>query len=191
MHIRNTEVMEVRAAEALVSLIPSPVPHSAGLYCSLQLLSAAKFFQLEALQRHCEIICSKNITTETCVDLYKHAKVRTSRAHGSGRGGGRCCPAVTSCLFPAVPRRLGAHGLHRGLLPEEHGAADRSRRLQAASLRAAAGRKPRLQPRHLLRHLPRPGEDSGHAHPLHPPLHLQGLCGVTPPEPGPTHPPPL
>uniref|UniRef100_A0A6Q2YDS8 BTB domain-containing protein n=1 Tax=Esox lucius TaxID=8010 RepID=A0A6Q2YDS8_ESOLU len=39
-----------------------------------QLLSAAKFFQLEALQRHCEIICSKNITTETCVDIYKHAK---------------------------------------------------------------------------------------------------------------------
>uniref|UniRef100_A0A674MAA9 BTB (POZ) domain containing 11a n=1 Tax=Takifugu rubripes TaxID=31033 RepID=A0A674MAA9_TAKRU len=48
LHIRNTEVME--------------------------LLSAAKFFQLEALQRHCEIICSKNITTETCVDLYKHAR---------------------------------------------------------------------------------------------------------------------
>ncbi|XP_068442076.1 ankyrin repeat and BTB/POZ domain-containing protein 3-A isoform X2 [Clinocottus analis] len=48
LHIRNTEVME--------------------------LLSAAKFFQLEPLQRHCEIICSKNITTETCVDLYKHAK---------------------------------------------------------------------------------------------------------------------
>ncbi|KAM3859110.1 ankyrin repeat and BTB/POZ domain-containing protein 3-A isoform 2-T2 [Diretmus argenteus] len=48
LHIRNTEIME--------------------------LLSAAKFFQLEALQRHCEIICSKNITTETCVDLYKHAR---------------------------------------------------------------------------------------------------------------------
>ncbi|XP_061617971.1 ankyrin repeat and BTB/POZ domain-containing protein 3-A-like isoform X2 [Phyllopteryx taeniolatus] len=48
LHIRNTEVME--------------------------LLSASKFFQLEALQRHCEIICSKNMTTETCVDLYKHAK---------------------------------------------------------------------------------------------------------------------
>lgn len=60
---------------ALAFLIPSPVPHSVWLYCSLQLLSAAKFFQLEALQRHCEIICSKNITTETCVDLYKHAKV--------------------------------------------------------------------------------------------------------------------
>ncbi|KAK3517775.1 hypothetical protein QTP70_018344 [Hemibagrus guttatus] len=48
LHIRNTEVME--------------------------LLSAARFFQLEALQRHCEIICSKNITIETCVDIYKHAK---------------------------------------------------------------------------------------------------------------------
>lgn len=41
-----------------------------------QLLSAAKFFQLEALQRHCEIICSKNINTETCVEIYNHAKVR-------------------------------------------------------------------------------------------------------------------
>ncbi|XP_039550217.1 ankyrin repeat and BTB/POZ domain-containing protein BTBD11-A [Pimephales promelas] len=48
LHIRNTEIME--------------------------LLSSAKFFQLEALQRHCEIICSKNITTDTCVDIYKHAK---------------------------------------------------------------------------------------------------------------------
>ncbi|KPP65850.1 hypothetical protein Z043_115701, partial [Scleropages formosus] len=48
LHIRNTEIME--------------------------LLSAAKFFQLDALQRHCEIICSKNINTDTCVDIYKHAK---------------------------------------------------------------------------------------------------------------------
>ncbi|XP_006633214.1 ankyrin repeat and BTB/POZ domain-containing protein 3-B isoform X1 [Lepisosteus oculatus] len=48
LHIRNTEVME--------------------------LLSAAKFFQLSALQRHCEIICSKNINTDTCVDIYKHTK---------------------------------------------------------------------------------------------------------------------
>uniref|UniRef100_A0A3B4DLV4 ABTB2/3 histone-like domain-containing protein n=1 Tax=Pygocentrus nattereri TaxID=42514 RepID=A0A3B4DLV4_PYGNA len=42
----------------------------------MELLSAAKFFQLEALQRHCEIICSKNITIDTCVDIYKHARVR-------------------------------------------------------------------------------------------------------------------
>lgn len=48
LHIRNTEVME--------------------------LLSAAKFFQLEALQRHCEIICSKNINTDTCVEIYHHTK---------------------------------------------------------------------------------------------------------------------
>ncbi|XP_010881673.1 ankyrin repeat and BTB/POZ domain-containing protein BTBD11-B isoform X2 [Esox lucius] len=48
LHIRNTEIME--------------------------LLSAAKFFQLEALQRHCEIICSKNINTETCVEIYNHTK---------------------------------------------------------------------------------------------------------------------
>ncbi|KAL0968477.1 hypothetical protein UPYG_G00267370 [Umbra pygmaea] len=48
LHIRNTEIME--------------------------LLSAAKFFQLEALQRHCEIICSKNINIETCVEIYSHTK---------------------------------------------------------------------------------------------------------------------
>ncbi|KAM9753960.1 ankyrin repeat- and BTB/POZ domain-containing protein 3-B isoform 2-T2 [Menidia menidia] len=48
LHLRNTDVME--------------------------LLSAAKFFQLEALQRHCEIICTKNINTETCVEIYNHTK---------------------------------------------------------------------------------------------------------------------
>ncbi|XP_041853746.1 ankyrin repeat and BTB/POZ domain-containing protein BTBD11-B isoform X2 [Melanotaenia boesemani] len=48
LHIRNTDIME--------------------------LLSAAKFFQLEALQRHCESICSKNINTETCVEIYNHTK---------------------------------------------------------------------------------------------------------------------
>uniref|UniRef100_A0A3Q2E8T9 BTB (POZ) domain containing 11b n=1 Tax=Cyprinodon variegatus TaxID=28743 RepID=A0A3Q2E8T9_CYPVA len=48
LHIRSTDVME--------------------------LLSAAKFFQLEALQRHCEIICTKNINTETCVEIYNHTK---------------------------------------------------------------------------------------------------------------------
>ncbi|KAK5902580.1 hypothetical protein CesoFtcFv8_007821 [Champsocephalus esox] len=36
----------------------------------------AKFFQLEALQRHCEIICTKNINTETCVEIYNHTKNR-------------------------------------------------------------------------------------------------------------------
>uniref|UniRef100_A0A674P4B6 Ankyrin repeat and BTB domain containing 3 n=1 Tax=Takifugu rubripes TaxID=31033 RepID=A0A674P4B6_TAKRU len=44
------------------------------LNASFQLLSAAKFFQLEALQRHCEIVCSKNINTETCVEIYNHTR---------------------------------------------------------------------------------------------------------------------
>ncbi|XP_015860982.1 ankyrin repeat- and BTB/POZ domain-containing protein 3 isoform X4 [Peromyscus maniculatus bairdii] len=40
----------------------------------MELLSAAKFFQLEALQRHCEIICAKSVNTDNCVDIYSHAK---------------------------------------------------------------------------------------------------------------------
>ncbi|XP_010635903.1 ankyrin repeat and BTB/POZ domain-containing protein BTBD11 isoform X5 [Fukomys damarensis] len=40
----------------------------------MELLSAAKFFQLDALQRHCEIICAKSISTDNCVDIYSHAK---------------------------------------------------------------------------------------------------------------------
>uniref|UniRef100_A0A674F363 Ankyrin repeat and BTB domain containing 3 n=1 Tax=Salmo trutta TaxID=8032 RepID=A0A674F363_SALTR len=44
------------------------------LFWCVQLLSAAKFFQLEALQRHCEVICSKNINTESCVEIYSHTK---------------------------------------------------------------------------------------------------------------------
>ncbi|XP_069084481.1 ankyrin repeat and BTB/POZ domain-containing protein 3 isoform X1 [Pleurodeles waltl] len=40
----------------------------------MELLSAAKFFQLESLQRHCEIICAKSINTDNCVDIYNHAK---------------------------------------------------------------------------------------------------------------------
>ncbi|XP_030070295.1 ankyrin repeat- and BTB/POZ domain-containing protein 3 [Microcaecilia unicolor] len=44
-------------------------------YEIMELLSAAKFFHLEALQRHCEIICAKSITTENCVDIYNHARI--------------------------------------------------------------------------------------------------------------------
>ncbi|XP_004844848.1 ankyrin repeat and BTB/POZ domain-containing protein BTBD11 isoform X1 [Heterocephalus glaber] len=40
----------------------------------MELLSAAKFFQLDALQRHCEIICAKSISADNCVDIYSHAK---------------------------------------------------------------------------------------------------------------------
>lgn len=71
------------------SLSRSLFPKSLLSLSVLQLLSAAKFFQLEALQRHCEIICSKNITIETCVDIYKHAKVRRKHISKSFTGSSR------------------------------------------------------------------------------------------------------
>ncbi|XP_053576510.1 ankyrin repeat and BTB/POZ domain-containing protein 2 isoform X2 [Bombina bombina] len=40
----------------------------------LELLSAASQFQLDALQRHCEIICSQAITIDNSVSIYKYAK---------------------------------------------------------------------------------------------------------------------
>ncbi|XP_034032761.1 ankyrin repeat and BTB/POZ domain-containing protein 2 isoform X2 [Thalassophryne amazonica] len=44
----------------------------------LQLLSAASMFHLGALQRHCELICSENISLDNAVCIYK-----TAKAHGS------------------------------------------------------------------------------------------------------------
>ncbi|XP_040184031.1 ankyrin repeat and BTB/POZ domain-containing protein 2 [Rana temporaria] len=44
----------------------------------LELLSAASHFQLDALQRHCEILCSQNIDTDNCVSIYKYAKVHNA-----------------------------------------------------------------------------------------------------------------
>uniref|UniRef100_A0A8C5CUN7 Ankyrin repeat and BTB (POZ) domain containing 2b n=1 Tax=Gadus morhua TaxID=8049 RepID=A0A8C5CUN7_GADMO len=44
----------------------------------LELLSAASVFQLVALQRHCELICSQHITLKNAVNIY-----RTAKAHGS------------------------------------------------------------------------------------------------------------
>ncbi|MBN3300868.1 ABTB2 protein, partial [Amia calva] len=41
----------------------------------LELLSAASLFQLAELQRHCEIICTKSITPESAVNIYRTAKV--------------------------------------------------------------------------------------------------------------------
>lgn len=41
----------------------------------LQLLWAANQFQLGALQRHCELICSKHINLDNAVSIYKTAKV--------------------------------------------------------------------------------------------------------------------
>ncbi|XP_061532579.1 ankyrin repeat and BTB/POZ domain-containing protein 2 [Phycodurus eques] len=44
----------------------------------LELLSAACVFQLGALQRHCELICSRHIDLDNAVGIYK-----TAKAHGS------------------------------------------------------------------------------------------------------------
>ncbi|ERE72197.1 ankyrin repeat and BTB/POZ domain-containing protein 2 [Cricetulus griseus] len=44
----------------------------------LQLLSAANLFQLDALQRHCEILCSQTLSVESAVNTYKYAKIHNA-----------------------------------------------------------------------------------------------------------------
>ncbi|CAJ0928030.1 unnamed protein product [Ranitomeya imitator] len=44
----------------------------------LELLSAASHFQLDALQRHCEIVCSQSIGRDNCVSIYKYAKIHNA-----------------------------------------------------------------------------------------------------------------
>ncbi|XP_063145678.1 ankyrin repeat and BTB/POZ domain-containing protein 2 [Candoia aspera] len=45
---------------------------------TLELLSAASLFQLEGLQRHCEILCAQTINAESCVHIYKYAKIHNA-----------------------------------------------------------------------------------------------------------------
>uniref|UniRef100_A0A670HTV5 Ankyrin repeat and BTB/POZ domain-containing protein 2 n=1 Tax=Podarcis muralis TaxID=64176 RepID=A0A670HTV5_PODMU len=45
----------------------------------LELLSAASLFQLDGLQRHCEILCAQTISTESCVNIYKYAKIHSAQ----------------------------------------------------------------------------------------------------------------
>nr|XP_033784386.1 ankyrin repeat and BTB/POZ domain-containing protein 2 isoform X1 [Geotrypetes seraphini] len=44
----------------------------------LELLSAASLFQLDALQRHCEILCAQTINPENSVNIYKYAKIHNA-----------------------------------------------------------------------------------------------------------------
>ncbi|KAM8939870.1 ankyrin repeat and BTB/POZ domain-containing protein 2 [Pelodytes ibericus] len=44
----------------------------------LELLAAASQFQLDALQRHCEMICSQGINTDNAVSIYKYAKIHSA-----------------------------------------------------------------------------------------------------------------
>ncbi|KAJ8417685.1 hypothetical protein AAFF_G00225280 [Aldrovandia affinis] len=48
----------------------------------LELLAAASLFQLGALQRHCEIICTQSIDLDNAVSIY-----RTAKAHGAAELG--------------------------------------------------------------------------------------------------------
>uniref|UniRef100_A0A452R638 BTB domain-containing protein n=1 Tax=Ursus americanus TaxID=9643 RepID=A0A452R638_URSAM len=77
----------------------------------LELLSAASLFQLDALQRHCEILCSQTLSVESAVNTYKYAKVSAMAA---------CClpraqlhrglgPRLPSCAG-AVPKGCGRSG---------------------------------------------------------------------------------
>lgn len=50
-----------------------------------QLLSAASLFQLDALQRHCEILCSQTLSVESAVNTYKYAKVSTGDAEATSQ----------------------------------------------------------------------------------------------------------
>lgn len=58
---------------------------------SPKLLSAASLFQLDGLQRHCEILCAQTISLENSVHIYKYAKVR-----------------VPNCLIFRIPRAQSA-----------------------------------------------------------------------------------
>ncbi|KAM8807615.1 ankyrin repeat and BTB/POZ domain-containing protein 2 [Eudromia elegans] len=44
----------------------------------LELLSAASLFQLDGLQRHCEILCAQTISMENSVHIYKYAKIHNA-----------------------------------------------------------------------------------------------------------------
>ncbi|XP_075358074.1 ankyrin repeat and BTB/POZ domain-containing protein 2 isoform X1 [Mycteria americana] len=44
----------------------------------LELLSAASLFQLDGLQRHCEILCAQTISLENSVNIYKYAKIHNA-----------------------------------------------------------------------------------------------------------------
>lgn len=74
---------------------PRAWPRSPTASSSRQLLSAASLFQLDALQRHCEILCSQTLSVESAVNTYKYAKVRTPAA------------APDPITHPALPWQLG------------------------------------------------------------------------------------
>lgn len=64
----------------------------------VQLLSVAKLFQLGALQRHCEILCTKSIRPDNAANIYRIAKVRPSEG-SKVRIGGKWYPITRNLLW--------------------------------------------------------------------------------------------
>uniref|UniRef100_A0A669DIW6 Ankyrin repeat and BTB domain containing 2 n=1 Tax=Oreochromis niloticus TaxID=8128 RepID=A0A669DIW6_ORENI len=91
------------------------------LYCggteSLKknLLSAASLFQLGALQRHCELICSQHINLDNAVSIYKTAKVNSSVELGS------FCEGYFLQQMPALLERESFRSLLMGPLGARQG----------------------------------------------------------------------
>uniref|UniRef100_A0AAX7VMA7 BTB domain-containing protein n=1 Tax=Astatotilapia calliptera TaxID=8154 RepID=A0AAX7VMA7_ASTCA len=74
----------------------------------LELLSAASLFQLGALQRHCELICSQHISLDNAVSIYKTAKVNGSVELSS------LCEGYFLQQMPALLERESFRSLLRG-----------------------------------------------------------------------------
>uniref|UniRef100_A0A452H058 Uncharacterized protein n=1 Tax=Gopherus agassizii TaxID=38772 RepID=A0A452H058_9SAUR len=68
------KVLLVTASNRCVSLHELHLVTAAVLF----LLSAASLFQLDGLQRHCEILCAQTISMESSVNIYKYAKIHSA-----------------------------------------------------------------------------------------------------------------
>lgn len=103
LRIDMLDMLEVRNSSELFSLeAVKSTPLTVGLFS--QLLSVASWFQLGALQRHCEIICSQHINLDNAVIMYRTAKVRQCSWHCRWRHRWRCRwrSSRGSVAFPAV-----------------------------------------------------------------------------------------
>uniref|UniRef100_A0AAQ5XQN6 ABTB2/3 histone-like domain-containing protein n=1 Tax=Amphiprion ocellaris TaxID=80972 RepID=A0AAQ5XQN6_AMPOC len=89
-----------------------------------QLLSVACLFQLGALQRHCELICSQHINLDNAVSIYKTAKVHSSVELGS------FCEGYFLQQMPALLEREGFRSL-RGDSPLEELEATLAQRIRS------------------------------------------------------------
>uniref|UniRef100_A0A3B3R573 Ankyrin repeat and BTB domain containing 2 n=1 Tax=Paramormyrops kingsleyae TaxID=1676925 RepID=A0A3B3R573_9TELE len=79
---KDVEIPDVKYSTFQVSQLS--YAHCADVLCIYgSLLSVAKLFQLGALQRHCEILCTKSIRPDNAVNIYRIAKVRGAAELGA------------------------------------------------------------------------------------------------------------